>query len=182
MITIVPYQPTWPAEFAEIASTLRAALGDLALRIDHIGSTSVPGLDCQGHYRYPAHCNLISMTSDPSNPPCSRSVTPLTHTTSLIIARLAPLARTLTGRNVTSAPLPTSAAPTCTCASLDVPTSFTPSSFGTSCAPTRHCLRLRCLEAYFGKIPRKQRRPSPLCRNQRPGLRRDYGGCVRVGG
>jgi GrpB-like predicted nucleotidyltransferase (UPF0157 family) len=45
MITIVPYQPTWPAEFAEIAATLRAALGDLALRIDHIGSTSVPGLD-----------------------------------------------------------------------------------------------------------------------------------------
>jgi len=47
MITIVPYQSTWPAEFAEIASTLRAALGDLALRIDHIGSTSVPGLDAK---------------------------------------------------------------------------------------------------------------------------------------
>ena len=47
MITIVPYQPTWPAEFAEIAATLRAALGDLALRIDHIGSTSVPGLDAK---------------------------------------------------------------------------------------------------------------------------------------
>jgi GrpB-like predicted nucleotidyltransferase (UPF0157 family) len=45
MITIIPYQPTWPAEFAEIASALRAALGDQALRIDHIGSTSVPGLD-----------------------------------------------------------------------------------------------------------------------------------------
>jgi GrpB-like predicted nucleotidyltransferase (UPF0157 family) len=45
MITIVPYQPSWPAEFAEIARTLRAALGDLALRIDHIGSTAVPGLD-----------------------------------------------------------------------------------------------------------------------------------------
>ena len=44
MPTIIDYQPTWPAEFAAIAATLRHALGDLALRIDHIGSTSVPGL------------------------------------------------------------------------------------------------------------------------------------------
>ncbi len=44
MITIVDYQPTWTTEFAAIAATLRRGLGDLALRIDHIGSTSVPGL------------------------------------------------------------------------------------------------------------------------------------------
>ena len=44
MIEIVPYQPTWPDEFAQLAAILRAALGDLALRIDHIGSTAVPGL------------------------------------------------------------------------------------------------------------------------------------------
>jgi GrpB-like predicted nucleotidyltransferase (UPF0157 family) len=44
MIEIIPYQTRWPAEFAEIASALRRGLGDLALRIDHIGSTSVPGL------------------------------------------------------------------------------------------------------------------------------------------
>lgn len=44
MPTIVDYQPTWPAEFAAIAATLRGSLGALALRIDHIGSTSVPGL------------------------------------------------------------------------------------------------------------------------------------------
>jgi len=43
-IEIVPYQNLWPAEFARIAARLRAALGDSALRIDHIGSTSVPGL------------------------------------------------------------------------------------------------------------------------------------------
>jgi GrpB-like predicted nucleotidyltransferase (UPF0157 family) len=43
-VEIVPYRPAWPAEFAEIARPLRQALGDLALRIDHIGSTSVPGL------------------------------------------------------------------------------------------------------------------------------------------
>ena len=44
MIVIVPYQTTWPAQFRAIGGVLREALGDLALRIDHIGSTSVPGL------------------------------------------------------------------------------------------------------------------------------------------
>ena len=45
MIEIVSYNVYWPREFVEIGSVLRRALGDLALRIDHIGSTSVPGLD-----------------------------------------------------------------------------------------------------------------------------------------
>ncbi len=44
MIIISPYQPTWPSEFYKLAVPLRQALGALALRIDHIGSTSVPGL------------------------------------------------------------------------------------------------------------------------------------------
>ena len=44
MITITPYKPVWPEEFAEIGKILRRNLGDLALRIDHIGSTAVPGL------------------------------------------------------------------------------------------------------------------------------------------
>jgi GrpB-like predicted nucleotidyltransferase (UPF0157 family) len=44
VIEIVPYQSSWPLEFRQIASNLRQGLGKLALRIDHIGSTSVPGL------------------------------------------------------------------------------------------------------------------------------------------
>ncbi len=47
MITIVPYNSAWPQEFATLARQLRAALGPDALRIDHIGSTSVPGLDAK---------------------------------------------------------------------------------------------------------------------------------------
>lgn len=43
-IEIVPYQEAWVAEFCETSGKLRRALGDLAVRIDHIGSTSVPGL------------------------------------------------------------------------------------------------------------------------------------------
>ena len=44
MIEIVAYKNSWPFEFREIAVALRKSLGPLALRIDHIGSTSVPGL------------------------------------------------------------------------------------------------------------------------------------------
>ena len=44
MIQILPYRPEWPAEFAVIGSRLRGSLNDLAVRIDHIGSTSVPSL------------------------------------------------------------------------------------------------------------------------------------------
>lgn len=43
-ISIVPYSSKWPEEFAEISTTLKRGLGEMALRIDHIGSTSVPGL------------------------------------------------------------------------------------------------------------------------------------------
>jgi GrpB-like predicted nucleotidyltransferase (UPF0157 family) len=41
---IVEYRDTWPREFEAWAARLRDALGPLALRIDHIGSTSVPDL------------------------------------------------------------------------------------------------------------------------------------------
>jgi GrpB-like predicted nucleotidyltransferase (UPF0157 family) len=44
LVEILPYNERWPADFATIGAALRGALGDLALRIDHIGSTSVPGL------------------------------------------------------------------------------------------------------------------------------------------
>lgn len=43
-IRIVPYDSRWQDEFRTIGKQLRLSLGDIALRIDHIGSTSVPGL------------------------------------------------------------------------------------------------------------------------------------------
>ncbi|MGW7681087.1 GrpB family protein [Kribbella sp. NPDC054772] len=43
-VAVVDYNPDWPSEFTHLARRLRAALGDRALAIDHIGSTSVPGL------------------------------------------------------------------------------------------------------------------------------------------
>jgi hypothetical protein len=44
LITIVGYDPTWPDRYAAQQVALRAALGRTAIRIEHIGSTSVPGL------------------------------------------------------------------------------------------------------------------------------------------
>ena len=44
MIEIVEYSAFWPHEFEALADSLRSALGPLALQIDHVGSTAVPGL------------------------------------------------------------------------------------------------------------------------------------------
>ena len=46
-VIIVPYDPQWPVLFARLGATLREALGETARRIDHIGSTAVPGLDAK---------------------------------------------------------------------------------------------------------------------------------------
>ena len=43
-IEIVPYDPGWPGAFEAEAARLGAALKTLALRIDHHGSTAIPGL------------------------------------------------------------------------------------------------------------------------------------------
>jgi len=43
-IEIVPYDPNWPNVFTAERDRIAAALGDVALRIDHNGSTSVAGL------------------------------------------------------------------------------------------------------------------------------------------
>lgn len=42
--TIVPYREVWPEKFAEEKEKLQKIFGDEALAIEHIGSTSVPGL------------------------------------------------------------------------------------------------------------------------------------------
>ena len=44
MVSISPSQDRWPREFRSLGQVLRRELGSLALRIDHIGSTAVPGL------------------------------------------------------------------------------------------------------------------------------------------
>lgn len=43
-ILIVDYNPQWPEMFKREADRIRTALGDRALRIEHTGSTAVPGV------------------------------------------------------------------------------------------------------------------------------------------
>lgn len=43
-VLVVPYDPSWAAVFQTIAAELVAALGSLPATIEHVGSTSVPGL------------------------------------------------------------------------------------------------------------------------------------------
>lgn len=43
-ITLVDYDPRWPELFEREANRVCSALGNKALRVEHVGSTSVPGL------------------------------------------------------------------------------------------------------------------------------------------
>lgn len=43
-IVVVDYDPSWPDRFEEHRARIAQALGAAALRIEHVGSTAVPGL------------------------------------------------------------------------------------------------------------------------------------------
>lgn len=43
-VLIADYDPEWPQSFAREAALIRSALGHRALAVEHVGSTSVPGL------------------------------------------------------------------------------------------------------------------------------------------
>lgn len=46
-ILVAPYSAEWPGMFAAEAGKIRAALGERVLLLEHVGSTSVPGLDAK---------------------------------------------------------------------------------------------------------------------------------------
>lgn len=43
-IEVVDYDPCWPKTFERLCSRIWTALADVALSVEHVGSTSVPGL------------------------------------------------------------------------------------------------------------------------------------------
>ena len=43
-IKVVEPDPAWPAQFEVLAARIRSVLGNRALAVEHVGSTSVPGL------------------------------------------------------------------------------------------------------------------------------------------
>ncbi|MFG1640798.1 GrpB family protein [Amycolatopsis sp. NPDC049252] len=44
MVIVSPYNPAWPQRFAEARAELLAVAGDRFTEVEHVGSTSVPGL------------------------------------------------------------------------------------------------------------------------------------------
>ncbi len=46
-IIIKPYDTNWKDKFLKLAKPIKDELGDIALRIDHIGSTSIPHLQAK---------------------------------------------------------------------------------------------------------------------------------------
>lgn len=43
-ITVVEYDPRWPSLFEELSAPILRVLADLAISVEHVGSTAVPGL------------------------------------------------------------------------------------------------------------------------------------------
>ncbi|MCL7455544.1 MAG: GrpB family protein [Anaerolineae bacterium] len=46
-IYLAPYDPAWPSLFTRLEKQIREALGDAVLLLEHVGSTSVPGLSAK---------------------------------------------------------------------------------------------------------------------------------------
>lgn len=44
VVDVVAPDPTWPEQAAELCRTVRSALGGVVVSLEHVGSTSVPGL------------------------------------------------------------------------------------------------------------------------------------------
>jgi GrpB-like predicted nucleotidyltransferase (UPF0157 family) len=44
IVTVVDYDPSWPSTFDSLRSSIAHAIGKLALSIEHVGSTAIPGL------------------------------------------------------------------------------------------------------------------------------------------
>src|SRR5512140_302026 len=62
-VTLVPYRPEWPIEFRDIMERLQTELGPAALLIEHVGSTSVPGLNAK------PIIDVVLVTQDSANEP-----------------------------------------------------------------------------------------------------------------
>jgi GrpB-like predicted nucleotidyltransferase (UPF0157 family) len=61
-VRLSPYRPEWAERFAAERERIAAALGPAAERIEHIGSTSVPGLDAK------PIVDILVAVADPADP------------------------------------------------------------------------------------------------------------------
>ena len=61
-VRLSPYRPEWTERFAAERERIAAALGPSAEQIEHIGSTSVPGLDAK------PIVDILVAVADPADP------------------------------------------------------------------------------------------------------------------
>ena len=62
-VTLHDYDARWPELFADEERRIRGALGDRALRLEHVGSTSVPGLVAK------PRIDVLLVVADPADEP-----------------------------------------------------------------------------------------------------------------
>ena len=80
-LELVEYDRTWPGKFAAFRADLATALGPAALRIEHVGSTAVPGLVAK---------NVIDIMIVVPNEADQRSYAPAVESTGLVLAHRDP--------------------------------------------------------------------------------------------
>lgn len=69
-IRVVPYDPQWPRNFEAIRKEIQEILGELAVAVHHVGSTSVPGMSAKpiidldveipNRFVFPEVCDLLA--------------------------------------------------------------------------------------------------------------------------
>jgi GrpB-like predicted nucleotidyltransferase (UPF0157 family) len=62
-VVLTDYDPTWPALYDREAARVRDLLGDKVLRLEHIGSTAVPGLAAK------PKIDMLLVLADPADEP-----------------------------------------------------------------------------------------------------------------
>jgi GrpB-like predicted nucleotidyltransferase (UPF0157 family) len=62
-VQVVDYDPAWPGLFLREAERIRSLLGERVLRLEHIGSTSVPGLAAK------PIIDMLLVVADPADEP-----------------------------------------------------------------------------------------------------------------
>ena len=60
-IHLAPPDPVWPQQYAAVGSCIRKALGPVAVLVEHVGSTSVPGLAAK------PIIDVLLLVPDPAN-------------------------------------------------------------------------------------------------------------------
>jgi GrpB-like predicted nucleotidyltransferase (UPF0157 family) len=69
IVEVQPYDERWAERGAELAAQLRATLGPLALRVEHIGSTSVPGMAAKPVYDMQASVRNLAAAAEAFDEP-----------------------------------------------------------------------------------------------------------------